>query len=410
MNTAFVPTSHIRQDVIGTDGGLFINCKSVSGRIIPALGAVKNKGFVPKNIICAKYSAGLDVYIMSANGFVYSSVNGTAYMQLVSAPSETPFIIEERTETNGLRGHVICDGRIVNHLGAKFSFNDFEGGLSCGVVRHGRVFGADLTDGYKLKWSGEGGVNDWVSGISGAGWAYPDGEGLGKILNVLDFEDRLILVRQHGLSAVKAFGSPENFSVEGHYSLPNIIAGTASVVGGKIYICTSGGLFCFAGGSVGRIDDGLFKGLAPVNAVSFGDKYFACGNHDALGRNVVYIYDTADKTSYIADAPVTVLCSSDKVLGYDSGVSYTLQEGVEYTFMSGSVDFGSDRPKVLEKIYIDSDGNTDVTVSNGEISRSFSGVCGTIRMNMRGSAFTFTVKGNVVIRGITAYAEADNAI
>lgn len=410
MNTAFVPTSLLKQDVIAADGGLFINCKSVSGKIYPALAPVKNSGTVPKNISCVSYVAGLGTFIMHANGLVYSSANGTSYTLLMTAKTDAPFIVEERTEASGLRGHVICGERIVNHMGNTFNYSTFEGNLSCGVVRHGRLFGADLTDGYKLKWSGEGGVFDWEEGISGAGWVYPDAKNLGKIIGAVDFNDRLILVREHGLTVVKAFGTPEIFAIDGHYSLPNIVANTAAVVGEKLFICTSGGLYCFTGSAVQKISDKLFGGLEPVNAIAFGDKYLACGNYGALSRNVVYIYDCADKSSYLSDAPVSALCASAKIFGYASSAGYTLQEGGIYTFISGSVNFGSDKPKTLEKLYIDSAGKVTVSVSNGDIQREFSDVKGTLRMNMRGSSFTFTVTGESEIDNITAYAEAANGI
>ncbi len=410
MSTAFVPTSLRKQDVISAEGGLFINCKSVSGKIFPALTPVKQSCAVPQNIVCVKYYPGLSAYIMYADGSVYSSMNGAMFIRAYTVASDTPFIVEERTEEKGLRGHVICNDVIFNHMGMTFNYSNFEGNLSCGAIWHGRLFGADRTDGYKLNWSGEGGVYDWTSGISGAGWAYPEEDGFGKILNVIGFNDRLVLLRQHGLTVVKAFGSPENFAMDGYYRLPNIIAGTAAVVGDKLFICTGNGLFYFTGSSVQRISDKLFSGLTPVNAVAFGDRYLACGNHSSFGRNVIYVYDSSDKTSYIADAPVAVLCAAAGVFGYDSSVCYLLAEGGAYTFISGAVDFGTDKPKVLEKIYIDCAGNVGVTVSNGQISRKFVEASGTLRLNMRGSAFTFTVTGKDEIRGITAYAEADNAV
>lgn len=404
-----LPTKIAAADVFAAAGAVPVNCTIEEGVLRPALAPVKSTGNVPQNVLCGRYCPWAGRYLLWAEGKVYSSANGVGFIELAQLTAQSPFIVEERTES-GVQALVLGDTVAIIHTGEYQTARSFTGNLSCGVVRYGRLFGADRTDGFLLRWSGEGGALDWAEGISGAGWVYPAGDG-GKILDVCDLNGKLVLVREQGLTRMNAYGTPENFAVEAHVSLPRAIAWTAAVAGGALCVCTENGLYTFDGNKARRVDDRLFDGLTPVYGVAMGENYLVCGNHAALGGSAVFVYDTRTGRSYLCDAPATALCVNGRAYAYGQGASYTLTEGgAPYRFTSGVFDFGSPRRKVVERLEIDCDEGVDITLSNGENSRIFEGVRGILRPNMRGFRFTVRVAGGCEVRGIRAVAEVEDGI
>lgn len=407
--SGFPPATRVVEDVLAVKGCLPLNCSVVGGRIAPALSPIKQSGAVPVNPTCIRYCAGVERYFLWSENKVYVSSSGTSFSALAALTARSPFIIEERT-AEGSRALICGDDTAILHTGAYQTADDFSGNLSCGAMRCGRLFGVDRTDGFLLRWSGAGGALDWAEGIAGAGWVYPDAA-FGKILDVCEFSDTLVLIRENGLSVMSAYGTPENFALRGNYPLPRIVARTAAVAGDRLYVCTADGLHAFSGNATERIDDGLFREFSPVSAVAYGGELLVSGRHSALGRQAVYVYDTRYRVSYLCDAPATAVCAGKETIAYGDGEAYLLEEGgAPFTFTSGKLKFGTVGRKTLEKLVIDGDGTFDVVVSDGERQRSFSCVKGCVRPNLRGNSFTVALSGTGIVYGLTAEAEVEDGV
>lgn len=410
MSTAFVSTAMREENVLTAEGAIPVNCRIVRGQLLPALAPVPQTGTVPDGVTRARFCDGSGRFFLYADGAVYSSKSGATFAKLASLVARSPFIVEERTES-GVQSVIAGDAVAILHTGEYQTAKPFEGNLSCGVIKCGRLFGADLSDGLMLRWSGEGGALDWLGNVSGAGWVYPAG-GLGKILNVAELDGKLFAVRENGLTRVNANGTPENFAVERHFYVPSVCGQTVAAVGSSLYFCTAHGLYSYAGGGVKRLDDRLFDGMVSILfGAAFGNKYLVCGRHERFEENVVYVYDADGQISYLCSAPATAVCAASEAFAYGGGRAYALTEGgAAYRFYSGALTFGTVRNKVLEKLTVVADEGVDVRVSDGVNSRIFGGVRGEVRLNMRSSVFHITVEGNAKVVSLTATAEVENGV
>ncbi len=95
---------------------------------------------------------------------------------------------------------------------------------------------------------------DWTENISGAGWVITGG-GYGRILNLVVYGDKIVAVRERGITFLHAFGTPENFKLT-YYNevLPEIYSDTAAVIGGKLYFYTVSGLYVYDGSSAKKTE------------------------------------------------------------------------------------------------------------------------------------------------------------
>lgn len=409
MSTSYAPTTVKKVDVLAVSGYIPVSCKLVSGKIVRALSAAY-KGTAPSNVADAYYSVGAGRYFLWADGKLYSSVSGTNFITLATMAASSPFFVESRNEDMTDITYFFCDSAVIKHMSKSFTSALLSEGLACGVVKCDRLFGADLSDGLKLRWSGPDGVMDWTK--PGAGWAYLD-ISLGNIINVCDVAGKLIVVHEMGLTRMNAYGNPDNFAVERIYRVPNILKDTAAVIGDKLYFCSQDNMYCYSDSGVSIVDDGLFSMLTPTKAKAYGENYMIIGYHTGIWHECLYIYNTLEKSSYLCDFPATAFAGNEELFAYMSGGgAYSLCiSGERYRFISGTFDFGSRKPKMLLRLEVTAEREYYVTVNNGAEDITFTG--GTekvINCNIRGVEFTVTVESDDEVSGVMAYAEVESGI
>ena len=270
--------------------------------------------------------------------------------------------------------------------------------LRCGAMRCGRLFGADGNDSYILRWSGPGGFTDWAEKISGAGSLTLEPSG-GPVLDVFDFEDKLVVFRERSLTRFSVYGNPENFKITDTLSTPQIFEKTAAISGDSILFFSSDGLMSYRGGKVERIE-GLISDdlLSPTSAYVYDGKYyFICGTSKRLARSVVYVYDFILKRYQIIDTPACFISQDDaSPVAYAPSAIYRLRFGyeyIQYEVSTGNIDFGLCKRKLLTALEMDCDGDISVLVSNGRRAKTLRSVNGKTRLNMRGSTFNVTFLG-----------------
>ncbi len=406
--TAYYKTKTVKAELINASGALPVGCRRLNGKIVPALS--------PVNVVTRSYEA--DVHFASfcnathkfylhVGTRMFSGADGLNPKQGVSLTAAAPFILEER-ENGAWQARLIGDKRcVVDAVGAeKILLKAYNFAVRGGILKSGRLFAADLNEGVKLRWSGEGGSADWVENISGAGWLYLSGSE-GNILELAELDGNIIAVREHGLTVISAYGTPENFKVLNVIAKTHLIYGhTVAVAGGKLLFCTQDGVYSFNGNKTEKLKNTLDgEILTPEYAAVSGNTYFYCGTSKSLGRSVIVALDISDGEAYIIDFPAQALVVSGKLFAYSSTQNCLPDSGGGFSFKSGAENFGTLQKKTLKYVDVSCGGRFDVEVECDGYIRRFYGVKHRLTANMCGVNFKVTVFGRDEISGICAVAE-----
>lgn len=407
---AYPAAKTVNCDIIAADGSICTGCRIGNGKIVPALGGVRNTACAFTDVKAAGYSAAAGAYFVCADRRVFYSADGLSFSELAALEGEEPFIFGQR-EGAEAKLYAVGDGKCVYFGGGAGGEKAFDCGIYGGVIKNGRLFGIDKDDKFRLCWSGSGGAFDQTEGINGAGWVRLDGAG-GEILNLIIYGERLIAVRENGLSVLSAYGTPENFKAEGKgLNISGICKNTAAVAGNKLIFCAEGGLYCYNGAKITRADCGLIeKTENPVCAAANGGLYLLGVYAKPLERNAVLVYDTASGLAYFADAPASaIVASGGGIFAYSAGNACRLARGGTFCF-EAAIDFGSAKQKYLKTLEIAGAEEADIEIFNGRTTRVFKDAKSALLADMRGVNFTFKVKGNAEITALRATAEVLDGI
>jgi len=404
LKKIFPQTKLKKVDVLEAKGALGVGCYVKDGKLIPAINTVRKLGVALNVINFAWYSAVAKKYIVAGMKSVWVSDGEMSTHSMGIAAIDRPSLLE--SSSGGVNTAMVTGSTTYFLIGEKCMNKPFKGAVHSCVLKNGRVFGIDNTDLYKIKWSGEGGVDDWTEGISGAGWTTVQ-YGYGSILNLIVYKDKIVAVREYGLTLFSAYGTPENYKLS--YiarKLPKIFADTAAVVEDKLMFYTEDGLYVYDGNKIEKSTLELAEEIASPRSVSCGKgKYFLCGVSKTLEKKAVLVVDALHDCSYIIDAQINAVAAGERIFGYADKEEFALEEGGKYSFTSGEIDFSASGFKVLREVILDGAKDVKIEVSNGVISRIVGGVRGKFRPNMRGKSFKITVCGSGKIKGISAVAE-----
>lgn len=413
--TAFPATENKTVNVVSAEGAVCTGCEVADGKIVPALCACEKTANGFTDVKTAGYSVAAGVYFVCADEKVYYSADGLRFSELAALEGDKPFIFEQR-ENGKAKLYAAGDENCVAFGGGSGGSKTFNCGIYGGQFKSGRLFGIDKADNFKLRWSGEGGAFDLEEGIDGAGWLKLDGAG-GRILNLLNYGEKLVAVRENRLSVISAFGTPENFKTESkNLYIAGICKNTAAVAGNRLlFFAENGaysGLYSYDGVKITRVNCPLAdKTESPVCAVADGSLYFLSVFAKPLERRAVLVYNAENGFAYFADFPASaLLAGKGGVYAYADGSACKLKRGGEFTFESGGISFGTSDVKYLQTVKINCAAAADIRISNGSTARMFNGVKNALRADMRGANFTFTVKSNAKITAFTAVAEVVNGI
>lgn len=388
-------------------GGYCVSCIVKDGRIIPALTAIKQSGKPPQNVEFCAYSAGLKKFFVIADGYLYVSPKGVNVDYTDSLPAENAYFFEEQT-SDGTRRAVIGQSDFAYMFtSASLMPNMFSQGFSCAAMRRHRLFAVSEDDPYKIVWSGADEYSDPDEGLKEGGWLRLDPE-YGEVLDLLQFNDSLIAVRRFGLTVLRVYGSPENFSVGADdLASAEIYKGTAKTVGDKLYFITRAGVRTYDGTKVEERACGYFSDISsPSNAAAYGGGYFVCCNSAKLSRRVIlYLGEEGD---YIIDLPASAVCAADGIYAFCDDGLYKLERGGEFLWFGGGMDFGTGGFKALTSVK--AFGGADIILSADGKNRILQKVDGKVRAGLRGRRFYPTVMGRNEVYGLTFTAEVADGI
>lgn len=402
--TVFPKTTLKKVDVLAADGAFNVGCYTLNGKLIPAINTMKKISEYDGKVRAAWYSAEKKKHVVKIGDSVYYSDGSVQNAPNGPLTAEFPSMIE--TVVNGESAAVVIGDGSYYFIGSTAGAKPYKSASHGCVIKNGRIFAIDNANPYKIVWSGEGGIDDWEGGISGAGWAVLH-NGYGRILNLVVYADKIIAVREKGLTVITAYGNPENFKVSHiEQKLPEIYKNTSAVVGNKLVFYTKNGLYSFNGAGAEK----LFLPLAEemrtaVTAAVMNETYYLIGESKTLQERTVLAFDSRLNVAYIIFHELDALSVGERLLGYLDTREYELEAGGTYAYTSGEIDFSSSGAKVLKEVVLRGAKDARLEVSNGVNSRIVEGVRGKFRPNMRGESFKITVYGKEKIDGISAVAE-----
>lgn len=382
---------------------LTLNSVYREGRISPALTPEEGAAGAPQNVLKVFKANGIGrFFALTADG-VYISRDGISYNKFMDFNVVSPFMVEEYDGEP--RAEIIIGDIAIIYNKNSYYTTTYGAKLSAGIMHCGRLFGADADNGFILRWSGEGGVTDWEIKLYGAGYLELDKE-RGKILDILEMDGYMILVREYGLTKLKMYGTPENFSqYNTGYITGRIVKDTAAVVGGKLYFMTTAGLRVYDGNNIEAIYH-PFEGdiFAPRASLSHDGKYLLSCESKTFGRGI-FCYD--DGAAYFIGGACEGMCISEKVYVVAGGKSGYLSLGESVKAVYKNVNFGTLKNKTLTSIGTFA-SDARVTVKSKTAARSLSGRA--VRPRMRGKVFDITFESGGEISLITAEAEVSVGI
>ena len=387
------------------EGGLALGCRIKGGKILPALSAGLKDTSCPGNVKYAAFAHYSDSIFAMTGDSLYKSVESNQYLLSAIAAAKMPFLVEYN-DGNKPRSAVVFNTKSVYYLDSGSTVENNRRNICGGVYKNGRVFGIDLSDSYKLWWSGEKGIKDWEERIDGAGWLYTDTE-LGEIYNLLVFKGELAVIKKFGITLLNVGGTPEDFKQTVAVPTPAIYQNCSVVCGNKLYFYTTDGLYAFNGSAAEKVEiDGTSDFTSAVYGMTHGTCLFFAGTHNGLEKGVILVYDTKDATHYFIDAAATALVAANNLYAYVKGGVVKLERGNPYTYRSEEFGHFSKRKKTLESIFIDCNTGVDLTVQTESGSRLFKGVKGKVLTRARGAHFKVSVTGtDAEIREMSATVE-----
>ncbi|MDE6667584.1 MAG: hypothetical protein K2K38_04460 [Clostridia bacterium] len=406
----FPKTSLKKVDVLAAEGAINVGCYNVGGKLIPALNSVSKICDTEAEAHAAWYAANIKKYVLYAGKYAYTFDETVSESTRSGMNAVQPTFIET-VYSGSNAAFLVGDSAYCVITAVKNTNRPFRFGMHGSVLKNGRFFSLDNADPLKIHWSGEKGMEDRVSGISGAGWAIVQ-YGYGEILNLIVYKDKLVAVREFGLTFLSAYGTPENYKLSYlEQQLPKIYKNTAAVVCGRLVFYTEDGLYFYDGNKAEKCSLALAEEMQDPTALSCKDeKYFLCGKSKTLGRRAVLVYDAKLNSTYLIDFPADAIAAGERLLTYSGLAECELKTGGEFSFTSGEIDFSSTGAKVLKEVILKGAKNAKIEVSNGVISRIVGGVRGKFRPNLRGECFKITVCGSEKISGVLAVAEVMDGV
>lgn len=384
-----------------------INCYIKGGGLVPVYYGEKFSADFPDNAYFAEYSDLVKKIYVYTYDAVYTSDGGYKF-DIVNKcyNGDQPLMIDLRYKNAAMQAVIIGDVVYFCSDGGKYDSCVLDYSLSCGVVHCGRLFGADLYDGFTVRWTATDKLFDCEKGLHEMGYLQLDPK-RGKVLDMLVFGGKIVAVREYGLTVLNMHGSPENFSVDlTDTDCDGIYKGTCRSIGGKLYFYSASGLKYFDGAKISRID--LKYTVDARCCTDFAGKYFVAGKNDDIGDDVILCINLSDGECCLIREYAEALFASDAVYFGANGTLYRLEDGGEYYFESGAIDFGTGKLKTVTQI--DVRGTAEISIGNGSFTRKFSNASGIIRPRMRGTAFTVTAQGKSALDGLTLTAEVTDAV
>ncbi len=277
--------------------------------------------------------------------------------------------------------------------------------LMSAVLHCGRIFACDLTDRFMIRWSGYD-VTDWTEAIDRAGNVRLNSR-LGKVLNLFVVNEKIVIVREYGVTVMSTLGDFRHMRIEAGDSrrLPRVYGNSSAICGGKLWIYTGEGMFSFDGNGFSKEPfDGIMSDYIPDKPKVVNDRYIY---YSATRGGVKCLFEYDTETGACTPFAKGCLC---QFFGADGGYCFndtvlcSLSEDYDdpdRIWVSKVIDLDTDKLKTLKSVSVESSGDLTVEVDCDGRKLHIDGL-GVTDLCECGQKFTFTVTGRGAITRLTA--------
>lgn len=362
------------------------------------------------NMVFAEYCPALGFILLTTRQGQVARWNSDTYSKLTTAAvvnPNYPFVVA-CADGDAPTYAVIGGTRIAIFKGAEVSTYTLPYRVVGGTYHCGRIFAVDNDDPYLIRWSGFA-LRDWALSIDGGGHMRVSPKG-GKVLKIVELGEKLVLVRECGLTVMNALADARHFRLVqyGTLFLPAVIDKTSVVVGGKLWLCTEEGLYVYDGSSVSYVElDTCGKNYSFERAVAFRDRYIYFTCTDDCGRCFLE-YDVRTGATLVFAKGCNMFFCTDDALYCLSGDAVTTvsrltygEEDVNRVWLSENIDLGTCGAKTLKYITVEGDGRSVIEIECDGRRRTVDGK-GKIYVGEVGVNFTFGVRGTGSITRLVA--------
>ncbi len=275
-----------------------------------------------------------------------------------------------------------------------------EGKLHCG-----RIFAIDDADRYMLRWSGYA-FNEWKEGVDKAGYVRLDA-GLGKMLNLFVFNEKIVIVREFGITVFSTLGDFRHmrFDVCDKYRLPPVYQHSSVIFGGQLWIYTQNGMYKFDGSTISKAPfEEIMLDYVLQKPKIVDDRYFYYSATKGDGK-CLFVYDTVTG----AGSPFAKNCHNffttpDGLYAFSGNYIAGLlpdQNDANRFWISKPFTFGAGKRAALRSLTIDGSGSFTVE-TDCDARKLYANGAGVYNYAECGHCFTFKVTGVGSITEMTA--------
>ncbi|MGN0824240.1 MAG: hypothetical protein ACI4MB_04140 [Candidatus Coproplasma sp.] len=382
------------------DGSALKVCSAPGGQTV--------NGVTAKNLYAVSQHVNFGLtLLLYTNGFAVVFTDGGTPYNFAQLGSGKPFSAEARNENGEGLIVYVCGNRMCVYNGETENSETYNLPIPMygGVMHCGRLFAVDSNNGCKVVWSGLR-VTDWEDGVQGSGYALLDSD-LGRVLELKNFGDDILCVRERGFSVMHAMADSRNFRIA---PSQNVIRtggkiDVGGVIGSKYYFTSGDGLYCFDGDSI-ALEYATDANLSSIGrAYVYGDGY-VYADCVYCGVNCIMRYDPESKKAVFfgGDCSFPFIADGKLYCSKSYGFYRLSTENGEDGRIWRSKPIGSCGRKVLKNIWVDASGSPEITVICGDISRKFNGT-GKIAVNASGELIKIEIRGHTEIKSVVAELE-----
>lgn len=273
------------------------------------------------------------------------------------------------------------------------------------TVHCGRAFAVDYDNPYIIRWSGYD-ISDWTEGVEGGGYLKLT-PGLGKAFSVSPVGEKLVILRERGISVMTALGDSRHFRMQSGADVyvKGVADKTAAVCGGKLWFYAADGVCCYDGESVKSIPVNFFgrSYIVEEARLRFGRYIYFQLNEN--GVRYLLEYDTVTGAyAFFGKGCTNPTFLDDGLHCFVGSVLTDLVRGgtdENRVWKSKVLNLGTKSVKTLKNLYVESDCAVEITIGCDGRQRSVSGA-GKIYVRECGTDFTVSVNGSGKITRLAA--------
>lgn len=358
---------------------------------------------VPPNVRHSKYFGGGKLFVSTANGTSYIEQGAERFYGIGNKPA-VDFLDATYGGSNAVYA-ITGNEAYINVFGNWITENLNRNVSSC-ALHGGRIFSLSKTDPYLLCWEGGEEFNGESDDIYGKGQLYFFKNG-GKLLKLINYGEKLILIREKAITVIRAFGEPQHFKVDPtdtYLTVNAINPDSLAICGGELYFTTVDGLFSFDGSVIKRRENkSSFLAKNVLRAYGYGDRYYIIVEDDTKNERL-FVYEPENQDGYLVNGLCQAVCEwYDGIYAFYGNSMFRLTEGSDMVWTSKTYDFGTKRMKTITEINVDGGKGVGVIVVADGVMKTFSG-SGRHEVKMRANKFYFMVYGSYM-RELTAEVE-----